>query len=86
VIQNPRITVPSTTAPTGFAEVDFLEGVLTGYGVPYDVLRWDAADAARPNLMTTLWDADGSARYSSFAMCVRALLCLLPLVACRSLI
>jgi hypothetical protein len=55
---------------TGFTEIDFLEAIFKGYGTPYDIARWDVDNVSppKPDLTTLLWNADGSARYSSYIM------------------
>jgi hypothetical protein len=43
-----------------------MEAVAQGYGVPYDVVKWDKANT---DLNALLWnDTDGSARYSAIVM------------------
>jgi hypothetical protein len=59
--------------PAGFTNIDFLEAVFKGYGSPYDIVRWDVHSVSppKPDLNALLYNADGSARYSSIFMCVR---------------
>ncbi|GBF97916.1 hypothetical protein Rsub_10589 [Raphidocelis subcapitata] len=51
-----------------FSNVDFFIDVVRGYGVPYTVVRWDAAASPRQNLTQLLWAPDGSARFGAYLM------------------
>jgi hypothetical protein len=54
--------------PAGFTNTDFMEDVLSGYGVPYDVVRVNASSPTRTNYKTLLWNTDGSSKYSNLVM------------------
>ncbi|KAI8466505.1 MAG: hypothetical protein J3K34DRAFT_524504 [Monoraphidium minutum] len=56
----------------GWTQTDFLEDVLNGYGVPYDIYRVTNEKNAKPvtpnDLKSLLWGADGSAKFSAYVM------------------
>lgn len=49
--------------PLGFTNNDFLQSIMNGLGVPYDV-----APTPLGNLTQLLWNADGSAKYAGYVM------------------
>lgn len=55
---------PTRCLPAGWSSIDFLVQTLQGYGVPFDVLRIDAALAPPINVTALLTNADGSAKYA----------------------
>lgn len=55
--------VRTNCTPPGFTNTDFLQSVMNGLGVPYDV-----APTPLGNVTQLLWNADGSAKYAGFVM------------------
>jgi hypothetical protein len=60
--------IPPRPCPPAFINTDFMEDILSGYGVPFDVVRINTTGAARTDYKTLLWNADGSSKYSSIVM------------------
>jgi hypothetical protein len=57
-----RTALPTSTK--GFANTNFLENVMDGYGTQYTVLRV----ASGENFTELLWAPDGTARYAGYVM------------------
>ena len=51
---------------TDFANIDFLEDTMKGYGVPYEIVRIDSVTPV--NLTDILWSPSGAPRYAGYVM------------------
>ena len=60
----PHTNPHSLTCAAGFANTDFLQSVMQGYGVPFDILPVDSAASPAANLTALLTTTDGSGRYA----------------------